>query len=197
MCIRDRNYTATVVNEGSITLTGVSVSDPITGLNITGVTLNPGESAVYSSSYTLTQADIDSNGDGDGYHDNTATADSDQTAAVSDTESTPLLRTIGLGVNQSVTGVTGGNNNVFADQAGELLNYAINVYNAGTVTLTNVTVLDDLTGLSQTIGSLAPGANQVYLTSDTLTQADLDNNGGGNGYIENATTCLLYTSRCA
>ncbi|WP_146185769.1 DUF11 domain-containing protein [Limnohabitans sp. 2KL-1] len=180
-------YTATVTNEGSITLTGVSVVDLSTGLNVNGVTLAPGQSAVYSSSYTLTQADVDSNGDGDGYHDNTATADSDQTAELSDTESTPLLRTIGLGVEKNVSGITGGNNNGFADQAGELLNYTINVYNAGTVTLTNVTVLDDLTGLSQTIASLAPGANQLYQTSYTLTQADLDTNGGGNGYIENAT----------
>jgi uncharacterized repeat protein (TIGR01451 family) len=181
-------YNATVANEGNITLTGVSVLDPSTGLNITGLTLVPGETAVFSSTYTLTQADVDSNGDGDGYHDNTATADSDQTASLSDTESSPLLRSIGLGVNKSVTGVTGGNNNGFADQAGELLNYSINVFNAGTVTLTNVTVFDDLTGLSQTIASLAPGANQNYLTSYTLTQADLDSNGGGDGYIENSTT---------
>jgi uncharacterized repeat protein (TIGR01451 family) len=181
-------YTATVVNEGNITLTGVSVVDPSTGLNITGMTLAPGANAVYSSTYTLTQADVDSNGDGDGYHDNTATADSDQTASLSDTESSPLLRTIGLGVEKNVAGVTGGNNNGFADQAGELLNYTINVFNAGTVTLTNVTVFDDLTGLNRSIASLAPGASQNYLTSYTLTQADLDSNGGGDGYIENSTT---------
>jgi uncharacterized repeat protein (TIGR01451 family) len=181
-------YNVTVANEGNVTLTGVSVVDPSTGLNVVGQTLTPGESAVFSSSYTLTQADVDSNGDGDGYHDNTATADSDQTAALSDTESSPLLRTIGLGVEKNVTGVSGGNNNGFADQAGEVLNYSINVFNAGTVTLTNVTVFDDLTGLNQTIALLAPGANQNYLTSYTLSQADLDTNGGGDGYIENSTT---------
>ncbi|WP_291927967.1 hypothetical protein [Limnohabitans sp.] len=180
-------YTATVINEGNVTLTNVSVTDVSTGLNVTGLTLAPGESAVYGSTYTLTQTDVDSNGDGDGYHDNIAYADSDQTAQLSDAESTPLLRTIGLGVEKNVTSITGGNNNGFADQAGESLNYSINVYNAGTVTLTNVTVVDDLTGLSQTIASLAPGANQLYQTSYTLTQADLDSNGGGNGYIENAT----------
>ena len=180
-------YTATVINEGNITLTNVSVVDPSTGLNVTGVTLAPGESGVFSATYTLSQADIDSNGDGDGYHDNMVMADSDQTDPLSDTESTPLLRTIGLGVEKNVASITGGNNNGFADQAGESLNYTINVYNAGTVTLTNVTVLDDLTGLSQTIAALAPGDSQLYQTSYTLTQADLDNNGGGNGYIENAT----------
>ncbi len=181
-------YTATVINQGTVTLTGVSVVDPTTGLNVTGVTLAPGESAVYSSSYTLTQADVNSNGDGDGYHDNIAYADSDQTAQLSDAESTPLLRTIGLGVEKNVTSITGGNNNGFADQAGEVFNYTINVFNAGTVTLTNVTVVDELTGLSENIASLTPGANQLYQTSYTLTQADLDNNGGGNGFIENSTT---------
>ena len=181
------HYTATVVNEGNVTLTGVSVMDPTTGLNKTDLTLAPGESASFESTYTLTQADVDSNGDGDGYHDNVAMADSDQTAPLSDAESTPILRTIGLGVEKNVTGITGGNNNGFADQAGESINYAINVYNAGTVTLNNVTVLDDLTGLSQSIAVLAPGETQTYLTSYTLTQTDLNNNGGGNGYIDNVT----------
>ncbi|KAI9549781.1 LOW QUALITY PROTEIN: putative leukotoxin translocation ATP-binding protein LktB-like [Daphnia sinensis] len=177
-------YTATVINQGTVTLTNVSVTDVSTGLNVTVLTLAPGESAVYGSTYTLTQADVDSNGDGDGYHDNIALADSDQTAQLSDAESTPLLRPSAWAWKRTITG---GNNNGFADQAGESLNYSINVYNAGTVTLTNVTVVDDLTGLSQTIASLAPGANQLYQTSYTLTQADLDSNGGGNGYIENAT----------
>ena len=181
------HYTATVTNEGNVTLTGVSVMDPTTGLNQTGLTLAPGESAVYKSTYTLTQIDVDSNGDGDGYHDNIAMADSDQTGLLSDAESTPLLRTTGLGVEKNVASITGGNNNNFADQAGESINYTINVYNAGTVTLTNVTVLDDLTGLSETIDVLAPGDHQVYLTSYTLTQADLDNTGIGSGYIDNAT----------
>jgi len=181
------HYTATVVNEGNVTLTGVSVMDPTTGLNETGLTLAPGESASFESTYTLTQADVDSNGDGDGYHDNVAMADSDQTGSLSDEESTPILRTIGLGVEKNVASITGGNNNGFADQAGELINYAINVYNAGTVTLTNITVVDALTGLIQNIEVLNPGESQTYLTHYTLTQADLDNNGGGNGYIENDT----------
>ncbi|MEK7344573.1 MAG: hypothetical protein AAB176_02670 [Pseudomonadota bacterium] len=181
------HYTATVINEGNVTLTGVSVMDPTTGLNETGLTLAPGESAVFDSIYTLTQIDVDSNGDGDGYHDNVAMADSDQTGLLSDAESTPLLRTIGLGVEKNVAGISGGNNNGFADQAGELINYEINVYNAGTVTLTNITVVDALTGLNQTIALLAPGDSQSYLTSYTLTQADLDSNGGGDGYIENDT----------
>lgn len=181
------NYTVTVSNLGVLTLTNVSVVDPSSGLNITGVTLAPGESQVYTTSYVLTQADLDDNGQGDGYIDNTATADSDQTVALSDTESTALLRTVGLGIEKNVTSVAGGNNNLFADAAGEVIQYAIRVYNAGTVTLTGVTVTDELTGLSESVPDLAPGASASYNTSYTLLQADLDNNGGGDGRLDNTS----------
>lgn len=181
------NYTVTVSNLGVLTLTNVSVVAPSSGLNITGVTLAPGESQVYTTSYVLTQADLDDNGQGDGYIDNTATADSDQTVALSDTESTALLRTVGLGIEKNVTSVAGGNNNLFADAAGEVIQYAIRVYNAGTVTLTGVTVTDELTGLSESVPDLAPGASASYNTSYTLLQADLDNNGGGDGRLDNTS----------
>ena len=36
------NYTVTVTNTGNVTLTGVTVVDPLTGQNISGVTLAPG-----------------------------------------------------------------------------------------------------------------------------------------------------------
>ncbi|PUE43923.1 DUF11 domain-containing protein [Limnohabitans sp. Hippo3] len=181
------NYTVTVSNLGVLTLTNVSVVDPNSGLNITGVTLAPGESQVYTTSYVLTQADLDNNGQGDGYIDNIATADSDQTVPVSDNESTALLRTVGLGIEKNVTSVAGGNNNLFADAAGEVIQYTIRVYNAGSVTLTGVTVTDELTGLSENVPDLAPGASATYNTSYTLLQADLDNNGGGDGRLDNTS----------
>ena len=177
------HYSVTVANLGMVTLTNVTVVDPSSGLNIAGLTLAPGQSQAYQTTYTLTQADLDNNGGGDGYIDNTATADSDQTGSISDTETTALLRNIGLGLEKNVTGITGGN--MFADAAGEVVTYEIKVYNAGTVTLTGVTVTDELTGLSETIASLKPGDATTYTTHYTLTQADLDNNGGGDGDIDN------------
>ncbi|PUE49117.1 hypothetical protein B9Z47_06340 [Limnohabitans sp. 2KL-1] len=181
------NYTVTVTNLGVLTLTNVSVVDPNSGLNITGVTLAPGESQVYITDYVLTQADLDNNGQGDGYIDNIATADADQTVPVSDNESTALLRTVGLGIEKSVTSVGGGNNNLFVDAPGDVIQYAIRVYNAGTVTLTGVTVTDELTGLAENVPDLAPGASTTYTTSYTLLQADLDNNGGGDGRLDNTS----------
>ncbi|WP_291939928.1 hypothetical protein [Limnohabitans sp.] len=180
------NYLVTVTNLGTLTLTNTSVVDPSTGLNEAGLTLAPGESRTFETFYTLKQSDLDDNGGGDGYIDNVATADSDQTAAVSDNEATPLLRTLGLGVEKSVTDIAGGK--LFVDTAGQVITYGIKVYNAGSVTLTNVTVTDPLSGFNDLIPSLAPGQVVDYTTTYTVKQADLDDNAGGNGFIENVTT---------
>ncbi|WP_158270364.1 hypothetical protein [Limnohabitans sp. 2KL-17] len=179
------NYLVTVTNLGAITLTNVSVVDESTGLNESGLTLLPGESKTYETFYTLKQSDLDDNGKGDGYIDNVATADSDQTEAISDNEATPLLRTVGLGVEKNITDIAGGK--LFVDAAGQVITYDIRVYNAGSVTLTGVTVTDELTNMNVTIPTLAPGEFQNYVTTYTVTQADLNNNGGGNGAIENIT----------
>ena len=181
------NYTVTVTNLGVLTLTNVSVVDPDGGLNKTGITLAPGESQVFDTTYVLKQQDLDDNGKGDGFIDNIATADSDQTVPLSEAESTALLRTVGLGLEKNVTGVLGGIGNLLADSAGDIIQYSIRVYNAGSVTLTGVTVTDELTGLVQNVGDLAPGTGNTYTTSYTLQQSDLDNNGGGNGYLENTS----------
>lgn len=179
------NYLVTVSNLGSLTLTNVSVVDPSTGLTQTGLTLAPGQSLTFNTSYTLTQADLDDNGKGDGYIDNIATADSDQTEAISDNEATPLQRSVGLGVEKNVTDIAGGK--FFVDAAGQVITYNIKVYNAGSVTLTDVTVTDPLTGLNDLIPSLAPGQIVNYTTTYQVTQNDLNTNAGGNGLIENVT----------
>ncbi|WP_158270365.1 DUF11 domain-containing protein [Limnohabitans sp. 2KL-17] len=179
------NYLVTVSNLGTLTLTNVSVVDESTGLNESGLTLLPGESKTYETSYTLKQSDLDDNGKGDGYIDNVATADSDQTPAISDNEATPLLRTVGLGVDKNATDIAGGR--LFVDAAGQVITYDIRVYNAGSVTLTGVTVTDELTNMNVTIPTLAPGEFQNYITTYTVTQDDLNNNAGGNGIIENIT----------
>ena len=87
------NYTVTVTNAGNVTLTGVTVVDPLTGQSISGVTLAPGASQTYNTSYTLTQADLDGQGNAGSDHDidNTATADSNETGPVSDSAEVPLV----------------------------------------------------------------------------------------------------------
>lgn len=86
------------------------------------------------------------------------------------------------------TSVSGGNTNSVADFAGDLLNYSFTVKNLGNVTLTDLVVTDALTGMYETLASLAPGASKSHTSTYTLLQSDLDTNGGGDGRIENPAT---------
>jgi uncharacterized repeat protein (TIGR01451 family) len=94
-------YTITVANTGNITLTGVTVTDQvennaaIDAALVSGDTngngnLDVGEVWTLSASYTLTQADLSSNGGGDGLLSNTASADTNETNPLSATASLVL-----------------------------------------------------------------------------------------------------------
>ncbi len=182
------NYRVVVTNAGNITLTDVTVTDPLTGQEITGVNLAPGESQEFETSYTLTQGDLDGKGGGDGDMDNTATADSAQTDSVQDSAEVPLVYSPELAIDKVFLNVTGGNSNGVADADGDVLNYRVVVTNAGNITLTDVTVTDPLTGQEITGVNLAPGESQEFETSYTLTQGDLDGKGGGDGDMDNTAT---------
>ena len=85
-----------------------------------------------------------------------------------------------------------------ADSAGDVINYAITVANTGNVTLTGVTVTDPYADA----GSIVRGADVVgdndallevgetwsYTAAHTVTQAEIDCNGGGDGQLENTAT---------
>src|SRR4029077_16309117 len=141
--------------------------------------LAPGESRSFNSSYTLTQADLDGQGNAGSDHDidNTATAASDQTAAVTDSAEVPLITIPTLTINKTFVDVTGGNGNAQADAVGDVLNYTVTVTNAGNVMLTGVTVTDPLTTQNDSIATLAPGESRTFNSSYTLTQAELDGQG--------------------
>ncbi|MBU3694469.1 MAG: DUF11 domain-containing protein, partial [Rhodocyclaceae bacterium] len=182
------NYKVTVSNTGNITLTGVTIKDPLTGQNISGVTLTPGESKTYDSTYVLTQNDLDTKGGGDMDIDNTATADSNETDPVSASAEAPLTFVPAMTIDKVFTGVTGGNGNALADFAGDVLNYKVYVTNTDSVTLTNVTVKDPLTGQDLSGISIAPGETKVFESTYVLKQSDLDDKGGGDGDIDNTAT---------
>ena len=85
-----------------------------------------------------------------------------------------------------------------ADVAGELLNYTIRVQNTGNQTLTGVVVTDpsadagsivrvaDFAGDNDAL--LEVGETWSYTAAHTLTQAEIDSNGGGDGDIDNTAT---------
>ncbi|SHO65424.1 DUF7507 domain-containing protein, partial [Algoriphagus zhangzhouensis] len=167
-------YTLTVTNTGNLTLSGVTVTDPLTGLNQNIGSMTPGQVVVIPTSYIVTQADIDN-----GLIENVASASgfggetqvSDQDDAVVEAIQTPSIDIEKVANVGSV------------DAVGDEIEYTLTVTNTGNMTLSDVTVTDPLTGLDQTIGSMTPGQVVVIPTSYIVTQADID-----NGLIENVAS---------
>ncbi|MCH7407757.1 DUF7507 domain-containing protein, partial [Belliella aquatica] len=148
------NYTIVVTNTGNVTLTNVAVADPLTGLEETIVTLEPGVSnaVTYNESYSIVQGDLNS-----GSVVNTATADytyegedfNEEATETVTADQSPSLTITKVATEQSY------------DAVGDVINYTIVVTNTGNVTLTNVAVADPLTGLEETIVTLEPGVSNA------------------------------------
>ena len=213
------NYTITLVNTGNQGITNVVVTDPLLG-SLSGPTgdidedgvldanesvdnfdsdgdgkIDAAETWVYTGSYTVTQADMDGNGvdlngaiDGDGDVDNTATATSDQVGPITDTEIVPLTQTPGLAIDKTSA--------TTSISAPGTIDYTIEAWNTGNVTLTGVTVSDPLLG---SLSCTWPGADGVLPVGDgaqgggdtvtctgsyEATQADVD---AGDDIVNTAT----------
>uniref|UniRef100_UPI00047AB329 DUF7507 domain-containing protein n=1 Tax=Algoriphagus vanfongensis TaxID=426371 RepID=UPI00047AB329 len=168
-------YTLVVTNTGNVTLTDVTVEDPLTGLTENVGTLAPGETATVTTTYTVTQADVD---DGEVTNIATATGTDPDGGETDGTDSTvtPGTQTPGLTVTKEA-------NVDEYDEAGDVIPYTIILTNSGNVTLTNLNGMDDLTGLTRNFGIMAPGDTYTVTTYYTVTQADVD-----NGSISNYAT---------
>ena len=204
-------YSIVVSNTGNTTLTGVSVNDPLLSnedcdgmagapyVN-TGFTIAVGGSLTCAGSYTVTQADIDNDGGGDGDIDNIATADSNETGPDTDDETVPLDQLPSLNIVKTAISVDADTTAPFlVDAAGDVITYSITVYNTGNTTLTGVSVNDPLLSNEDCDGTagapyvntgftIAVGGSLTCTGSYTVTQADIDNNGGGDGDIDNIAT---------
>ena len=199
------NYTIVVTNNGNVTLTNVVVTDPLTG-NVYNVgILAPGaSSAPLIETYTLTQADLDSNGTLEaanftsGSIENTATATSTQTGPASASAVAPIVYAPAINVTKAVAAVDATGNGL-ADAEGDIIDYTIKIENTGNITLTGVTVTDTVeaygatnatyvSGDTDSDGKLDVDEEWTYSASYTLTQADLDGKGGGNGLLDNVGT---------
>ena len=104
-----------------------------------------------------------------------------------------------LNIVKDVSSVTGGTAGGAADSAGDVINYAITVANTGNVTLTGVTVTDPYADLGSIVRNavdvvgdednlLEVGETWGFTAAHTVTQAEIDCNGGGNGQLENTAT---------
>ncbi|MCG9792645.1 Ig-like domain-containing protein [Flavobacterium algicola] len=168
-------YSFTVTNTGNVTLTNVIVTDPLLP-NLTGSPINillvGNSNNTIKGTYILTQADIDA-----GKVINTALAvgqdpkgtdvqDISGTTVNNNTNTvTPLPQSAALAVVKVA-------NTPFYSSVGDVINYTIQVQNIGSVSLYNIVVTDPLTGLNETIPTLAPGTYQEYNVDYIITQQD-------------------------
>ena len=80
------DYTFTVTNTGNVTVSNITISDPLPGIILSGgsIDLNPGDDdSTLTATYTLTQADIDNGG-----VSNQATATGDSPTGTDDVSDT-------------------------------------------------------------------------------------------------------------
>jgi len=174
------DYTVVVSNEGNVTLTGVTVDDPMLGGDITDScnwpvdgTLAVGESTTCSGSYDATQGDVDAGDD----IVNTATANSTQTGEVTDDHIVTVTQEPSIDLSK-VGEFNDESGDGFA-QPGETISYTFAVQNNGNVTLYNVDITDLVGGITVVggpIASLAPGASDAttFTASYAVTQDDID-----------------------
>ncbi len=185
------SYTFIVTNNGNVTVTNIVITDPLTGLVLSGgpiAELAPGEtdSTTYTGEYTITQDDIDAGSvmnqalatgqdpNGDDVEDES----DDDSPIEDDTTITPLPQ--GASIALIKTGMFNDEDGDGFAQVGETITYTFIVTNTGNVTITNITLEDPLPGLEVTGGPIAellPG--EVDSTTFTgvyvITEADLLN----------------------
>ncbi|MCB9136892.1 MAG: DUF11 domain-containing protein [Caldilineaceae bacterium] len=170
------NYEITAINDGNVTLTGVTVSDPLLGaltcMPNQPATLIPGAAITCTGSYVVTQADVEV-----GQRNNTATADSNETDPEEGSEVVIIPQRPQLETDKQYIG------NADEDDSGDVsindtLTYQIIVTNTGNVSLHNVTVSDPmLPSLSCTPNQpaiLAPAESITCTGEYTVTQEDVE-----------------------
>jgi len=173
------NYTFTVTNTGNVLITNIIITDPLVGFIIAGnpiISLAPGATNnSVTGIYTITQTDIDNGlvtnsalATGKDPLGNDITDISGTTVENNEATVTPLIQNPSLEVIKTA-------NNENYSSVGDILNYTISVRNTGNITLYQITVSDELTGLSTIIQSLAPGGTQEFTENYTIVQSDREN----------------------
>ena len=169
-------YTYEAVNTGNVSLTNVSVSDTHNGSGALSAispasvaTLAIGDTATFTATYTMTQADIDSGAPVTNTAEVTATpaagtlAPTTDDAAVSPETGAPAMT---FAKTATVTDFTA---------VGDVLSYEYLVTNTGNITLNSIVVTDDkIAVVNCPVTTLAPAATVTCTADYTVTQADLD-----------------------
>ncbi|EKB47550.1 hypothetical protein B879_03850 [Cecembia lonarensis LW9] len=172
-------YTLTVTNNGNVTIEDVIIVDDKVNVNENVGDLAPGESATVTVTYIVSQADMDA-----GSIVNVATVSgTDPKGEDTDTEDGVTVDTekaARLTVTKTVDSPT-------FTEIGQVLTYTITVKNTGSVSLSNISVVDPLTGFEASIESLAPGEEEVFTTTYTIALKDLENGSVVNTVLATGT----------
>lgn len=182
-------YTFVAQNSGNVTLTGVSVTDPMPGLSALSFTwpaaagvLAPGQSVTATATYVVTQANVDT---GSIRNTATATATPPSGPALTRTDSVTVTFTQNPTLLLEKSGSVPDPANV---QVGTVVTYTFVVTNTGNTTVSNVAVADPMPGLSAitfgawpgTPGVLTPGQSVTASATYSVTQQDIDRGGVTN-----------------
>ncbi|MEJ6388822.1 DUF7507 domain-containing protein [Gymnodinialimonas ulvae] len=172
-------FTFEVFNDGDVTLTNLTLSDPDLGFSCALADLAPNGSTTtcangdpLNADLTITQALVDA-----ATYENTVsvTGETTQGAAISDDDTLTIdgpAQALELTVAKSITA---GDNYT---AVGDIISYSFVVTNAGNITITQpITVADNLTSVSCPVlpaGGLAPSATLTCTAQYAVTQGDLD-----------------------
>ena len=178
-------YQITVKNDGNVSVKNITVSDPLLDKEWTVTELAPNEtSEAFTGEYVVTEQDILN---GSVVNNATATGESID-PDIPEPEVTPGETTDetekpnGHITVAKKTTSTPENGNTYV--LGETITYKITAKNDGNLTLTDVMVIDELTGLRETIeGNFEPGAERTFTTSHVVTTDDIQ-----NGKVTNVAT---------
>ena len=162
-------YEFDVINDGSVTLNNISITDNlIASVNCPSTTLVPSASMVCSANYAVTQADIDA---GEVVNNASASADPADGSVLPDLSSQAII-----GADQAPQ-LTLDKRAITADFAavGDVLSYEYELVNTGNVMITGINVTDNLIAtVTCPVTTLTPGQSTICTAAYTVTQNDID-----------------------
>jgi uncharacterized repeat protein (TIGR01451 family) len=165
--------------------------------------LVPGQSATFTATYSVSQADLDNGSVSDTSTGHGTAPGSTPVSLVSNEVTVPATQTNGLSIVKSVTS-SGPYNAV-----GQTIDYRFVVTNSGNTTETNVSVDDTQTAPAgslttgptcsslanptgtcsgATVASLAPGQSATFTATYTITQADINNGSVNDSAVGKGTS---------
>jgi uncharacterized repeat protein (TIGR01451 family) len=186
-------YTFAVTNTGNVTLSNVTLTDPLPGIVLNGgpiASLSPGatDNTTFTATYAITQPDIDA---GQVVNQATTTGTPPAGPPVTDDSGTtngddvPTTTPLASGPGISLVKTADTSALSSPPQVGDTITYSFAITNTGNVTLSNVTIADALPGVVLTgnpIAALAPGATDTttitgtyVLVPDDLTAGEVIN----------------------